>query len=384
MTQQAVLIAAFSGRALAASARSAGYAPLVVDCFGDDDLAGIAADSMCLPARVLTGFRIRPLLDALRTLSERARTTPIGLVLGSGFECDPRLLGRLASEHRLLGNSPETIARVKDPATFFPALAGLGIAHPETTLTAPKDSDGWLMKRVGGSGGLHIVTCPGSVRPDRCRYFQRKVDGTALSAIAVVGGASHAFAFSRQWTSPLPKRPYRYGGAVGPLTLDPDLEARLIDISLAVVRAFDLIGLMSLDFLVSETGEINLLEVNPRPGATLDVFEDARGTLFEAHLACCTGADPLIPLRTRWQPPQAKAAAFVYADAGAVEIGKIAWPDWAADRPRAGTLIASHQPVATAMAEADTSHAAEALCRRRLGSLQDLIYGTKTGEDLPT
>ena len=37
-----VLIAGFSGRALAQSARRAGFRPLVVDCFGDADtlLAG--------------------------------------------------------------------------------------------------------------------------------------------------------------------------------------------------------------------------------------------------------------------------------------------------------------------------------------------------------
>ena len=41
---QSVLIAAFSGRTLAQSARRAGYEPLVVDAFGDLDTREAAAD----------------------------------------------------------------------------------------------------------------------------------------------------------------------------------------------------------------------------------------------------------------------------------------------------------------------------------------------------
>ncbi len=38
MTRPTILIAAFSGRSLAVSALKAGYSPLVVDGFGDEDM----------------------------------------------------------------------------------------------------------------------------------------------------------------------------------------------------------------------------------------------------------------------------------------------------------------------------------------------------------
>ena len=63
-----VLIAAFSGRALAQSARRAGFTPLVVDCFGDLDARDAAHQLTCLPARVQVGFLKRPLIAALPTL----------------------------------------------------------------------------------------------------------------------------------------------------------------------------------------------------------------------------------------------------------------------------------------------------------------------------
>ena len=45
------------------------------------------------------------------------------------------------------------------PATFFALLDQLGVAHPETQLDPPRDPDGWLSKRIGGSGGAHVLPC---------------------------------------------------------------------------------------------------------------------------------------------------------------------------------------------------------------------------------
>lgn len=378
MTGETVLIAAFSARALAASARRAGYLPLVVDCFGDLDTSEYATASRCLPARVQTGFIARPLLAALESLVAVAPRPPIGLVLGSGFECNPRLVARLAERYRLIGNTPDVIASTKDPARFFATLDRLGISHPETRQSAPSETADWLMKRIGGSGGLHIVVCPKEVRPDARRYFQRRIDGEAISVLGLVSKRANAFAMSRQWTSPLPKRPYRYGGAVGSLELEPDLEARLIDISLALSDELGLVGLVSFDFLVAD-GEPHLLEINPRPGATLDIFDDASGTLFKTHVEACAGGDPSALLSTSWKPPAARAAAFLYADRGPLTVPAVEWPAWAADRPRPGSLIADRQPLATVLADAADVDAAEKTCRNRLGLLEDMLYeGRKT------
>ncbi len=124
-----------------------------------------------------TGFTFRPLVEALESLTSEAPSKPIGLVLGSGFECNPRLVAKLGERFRLLGNSADVIRRTKSPETFFEALDRLGIRHPETRLTAPGLTGGWLMKRIGGSGGLHIHDCPATPRPDPRRYFQKKQTG---------------------------------------------------------------------------------------------------------------------------------------------------------------------------------------------------------------
>ena len=95
--------------------------------------------------------------EALLVAAERLAPADhgFGLVYGSGVEHSSALLERLAWGRTLLGNAPEVLRVVKDPALFFSLLTRLGIPHPETRLERPVRPEGWLVKRVGGSGGGH-------------------------------------------------------------------------------------------------------------------------------------------------------------------------------------------------------------------------------------
>ncbi len=372
MSAQSVLIAGFSGRALAASARRAGYQPLVADAFGDVDTRGLATACEVLPHAIRRGFAFASLSKALDRLSQASATPPIGLVLGAGFEDMITLVAQLSERYRLLGCAAETIAAAKDPQQFFALLRDLGISHPETRLEPPADARGWLTKRIGGSGGTHIARCRQSARAQRGRYLQREVSGEPLSMTGILGKGA-AFAFARPWVTPMPRRPFRHGGLAGSINLDADLEARLIATALDVGRHLRLTGLVSFDFVVSE-GIAYLIEVNPRPGAALDIFDDEAGTLFKAHVAAASGEDPTTILATSWQP-RPRASAYLYADRAALEIGEIAWPAWSSDRPGAGTRIAQYRPIATVHAEATSAFDAQNLVTERLGELDQLLYG---------
>src|SRR5215468_4821637 len=140
-----VLIAAASGRALAASARRGGYAPLVADAFGDEDTLAVAS------RHAHVDLLRRPVDDEklIAALEELAGGhDPVGIVCGTGFEDRADLLEQLAARWRLLGNAPEIVARLKDPLAFAALCQSAGIPHPETTRTAPADTSGWLVKRA--------------------------------------------------------------------------------------------------------------------------------------------------------------------------------------------------------------------------------------------
>ena len=123
-----LLIAAISGRALAAAARRAGYRPLVADLFCDTDTVAIAERAMKLPGDLQSGIDPQRLIPTLRQLARDDR--PVAVVLGSGFERKTEAVEAVASQFPLAGNRAAAIRRVKDPQSLAADCAALGIPHP--------------------------------------------------------------------------------------------------------------------------------------------------------------------------------------------------------------------------------------------------------------
>src|SRR5262249_32922913 len=184
-----------------------------------------------------------------------------------------------------------------------------GIPHPDTILSPPPQATGWLAKRKGGAGGSHIVRAGGDTQPNGEFYFQRAIAGIPVSALFLADRRrALILGFSAQWASPTADPPFRYGGAVRPAAIAPTIGDVLAAAVQRLMQAIPLVGLNSADFLV-DGDEFRLLEINPRPGATLDVFEPAEGSLFALHVAACEGELSATPLRLHG----ACAAAIVYA-----------------------------------------------------------------------
>jgi predicted ATP-grasp superfamily ATP-dependent carboligase len=358
-----VLIAAISGRALAASARRAGYVPLVADFFGDEDTLALAQAHVRLDTSIARGMVADQLLDALGTLAAVQR--PAGTVCGTGFEDRPEILARVAEHWRLLGNTAETVARVKDPLAFAALCRDCAIPHPQTLASPPADARGWLAKRRGGAGGTHVTSAEQQTSNRHADYFQRRVDGSPVSALILADGRrAMVLGFSTQWSTPSPTRPFRYGGAVRPAALTPELAAAMTTAIERLVAAVPLVGLNGADFLVGR-GAFWLLEINPRPGATLDIFEPADTSLFALHMAAIRGALPECALLL----PGAAAAATVYAPHDIPSVPAIDWPHWAADRQNAGTSVSAGEPVCTVVAHAHDAIAAKALVEERVAAI---------------
>jgi uncharacterized protein len=354
----AVLIAAASGRALAASARRGGYVPLVADFFGDQDTVATAHAHVRLPDGLAHGMRCDGVLDALERLA--TGRAPAGIVCGTGFEDRPELIGAIARRWRLFGNGADVVARAKDPLAFAQLCHDCGIPHPELSLAPPADPSDWLVKRKGGAGGQHIRA---AVEADAAGtfYFQRRRAGRPVSALILADGRrAVVLGFSAQWSSPTPRQPFRYGGAVQPAPLARAAADAMFEAVQRLVPMMSLAGLNSADFLVDESG-IQLLEINPRPGATLDIFESNDDSLFAMHIAACEG---ILPARAP-SFEQARASAIVYAERDVAAFPALDWPAWTADRPDAGSSVAKGDPLCTVFGCAATAASAQALAQRR-------------------
>ncbi len=159
--------------------------------------------------------------------------------------------------------------------------------------------------------------------------------------------------------------PFRYAGAAGPATLPATVREAAEAALAALVAATGLRGLVSADLLVD--GEAWwLLEVNPRPGATLDVLDRGPVPLFAAHLAAAGGRLP----EHRSILPGAAATEILYAGTEIPSVPVLDWPDWAMDRPPSGSRIEAGAPICTVLAEGPDAGAARLAVARRAADLR--------------
>lgn len=355
-----VLLVALSARALAASARRAGLAAVAVDLFGDADTRALALDTVV--AERSDGFRFTE--DALLAALAPYAGTGVPLVLGTGFEDRPELVDRLAARHPVAGAGGAILRRLKDPFAFAKLLAELEIPHPAIYARAAPEGVETLAKRAGAAGGSHI-------RPARRvrgggRYLQERVPGCSVSALMLASGERlQILGFTEQWVAPSRPAPFRYGGAAGPIALPAEMAEDITAALARLVAATELRGLVSADLLIDETGW-TLLEINPRPGATLDVFDHAPPPpLLGLHLAACAGVPPEVAMRRPDDGFPARAAGLLYAPQG-FEMPDLACPTHIADRAAPGTRFRAGDPVCTVIAEGVSAAAArQAMDERR-------------------
>jgi len=349
---------ALSARPLAASAARAGFAALALDLFADLDTCAHAARCVRVHKRNGYAFDGDDLIQALTSLA------PAGLpvVLGGGLEDEPDLMARIAARNPILGNSPETVRVLKDPLALAGLCAHLSVPFPEVSLEAPTPETfagaPVIEKKIGGAGGGHIHRrVAGDLSaPAPGHYLQREVKGEPYSLLLLANGREVVvIGASQQWRDENPDHPFRYGGAVGPVALPAAFADAIRDGAVRIALACGLVGLISMDVMIAD-GAWYLVEVNPRLGATLDIFDvDPLPPLLGLHLAACGGRMPQsVP-----HPSEAHAASVLYAEED-VLIPASALPADVADRPAAGAAIPKGAPVCTVRASGPNVEVARA------------------------
>ncbi len=357
------LIVSLSGRALAEAARKAGYKTVVIDGFCDLDTRDMALDWAHVTIGGNGAFDGRELSCA----ADRLAPQSCGLVYGSGFEAATEVLRDLSRGRRLFGNTPESVARVKQPESFAALVRGLGLPLPETRRETPGRTEGWLIKPVGGSGGCHIRIAGASEKAGPGWYFQRRVAGKLVSASVICDGRhARCLGLSEQWTHPGSSRhPLRFGGALAPAMVEPQLHPHLKAAAENLIREAGLVGLNGVDFIV-DRDRVFVIEINPRPCATIDLFDrllDA--SLFDLHIRACLEELPRNGAALEIAPKQFRGCAVVYAERRLTVPKGFDWPIWSTDRPCGEAIIEPDSPLCTVHAKARQVEDVKALLQAR-------------------
>ncbi|AAU91101.1 conserved hypothetical protein [Methylococcus capsulatus str. Bath] len=373
------LVVAASASSLARSLQRAGWTTFVIDGFGDLDTREHCRDYRVVPLD-RNGF------DAavLRSAIDRMEPTDVALY-GGGLDSLPGVIEHLARGRILCGNAAETMRITKTPTLFFALLSGLDIPFPETRFEAPRDVRGWLVKH-GGSEGGGAINLPGEMgisRPDR--YFQRRLETPPRSALFLADGTvSRIVGFNTLWTSAAdPRRPFRFAGAINRTSLSESQREAVRGIVARLVPALRLRGLNSLDFMTDEDDGIRVLELNPRPSATVALYDDEFPSgLIELHIRTCLEGLPDFAL----PPFPTRAFQIVYAPHDVEIPGTLEWPAWCRDRPGLGCRIPKGAPLCTITAEGmDESEVLSSLSARKTAVLRTMsTAGNRMAETQPT
>ncbi len=357
------LIISQSGRALAASAKRTGIVTHVIDFFADED----TVDST-LSNHSVTGFSGRSNSEALIDIIDgyTSNNPDIRVVVGNGFEECPDILAQLEQRFSVIGNHSSVVRQVKDPAVFFKRLGEFALPYPDFFTDKDKlaESKGaFLIKTIGGAGGGHVRHYKKGMKLASICYCQAFLQGKIYSVTFLANGnLFHVLGFNETWVCD-ENCDFTFAGAVSNANLSKELCQQVIDAIRQLVPSFNLKGLCSLDFIVEETGQYSILEINPRPTATFELYE-CKESLFVQHLAAFNGKMPGPESDPELSQGLSRALGVLYAGES-ITIPRLEWPGWVTDRPKQGKSIAKGEPVCTVHAEGfDATSAKEQLMIR--------------------
>ncbi|MGB8337816.1 MAG: ATP-grasp domain-containing protein [Burkholderiales bacterium] len=361
-----ILIAASSGRALAASARRAGYISYIIDLFEDFDTVAMSAATKNACAKNTLRFdkiKLQQAIDSFAAIDFHA------IVFGAGFEQDTALLDVLNTQNNLFGNSPELIESLKQPATFFGLLDHLDIPFARVRVNVPLDADGWLAKTIAATGGAHVQAAQAVAASDDI-YFQRFEEGRNLSMLFLANGKkAQLVGFNEQLTQAVGDARYCYSGAINHAELPDEMKNQIARKLAALVETTGLVGLNSVDFILRDD-KYFVLEINPRLSATVELYDqDFPRGLLHAHMRACEGELP----ESMPAEKNIRGHKIVWAQQNTKLPATFKFPAWCADIPQPGSFIAKDAPLCSVLVNGPSHAAVLAQLEKRSAEIQSQL-----------
>ncbi|OLS31017.1 MAG: Carbamoyl-phosphate synthase large chain [Candidatus Thorarchaeota archaeon AB_25] len=298
-------IIGFNARPIACSAKKAGASVFVSDYWGDDDLSACCDDWIAILTPTPGARQRQPLdiplyeglVENLLYLTKERELDHV--ILGSGFDDHVDALAPLHEEGLLIGCSPNQMRRARDFASLAKIAKSQDI-HTTRRLIAETPDEAvdnsvefnfpYLVRPIhsGGGSGIRFVRNSGDVvkafgDPEDGEYeprvVQEYVRGVDISC-SVLAAGSLALSLSVQGQligMPTAGRNcgFAYCGNYYPSNLAPETATKISEVSEAISSKLDLNGSVGLDFIVDESNQIWLMEVNPRIQGTLELMEAA-------------------------------------------------------------------------------------------------------------
>jgi predicted ATP-grasp superfamily ATP-dependent carboligase len=305
LKNKSVGVIGFNARPIACSAKKAGAKVFVSDYWGDEDLSSCCNDWVAILTPT-PGERQRqpidiPLYEGLvENLLYITKEHELDYVLiGSGFDDHVDALIPLHREGILVGCSPNQMRSARDYTSLAKLVTSLGIHTPQRILAETPNEAIEISRELtfpflvrpthsGGGRGIRLIRTPHDIvrafkEPEDDQYepriLQDYIRGIDISCSILVA-ENQAITLSVQGQligMPTAGRncDFAYCGNYYPSGLSKDMTLKIAEVSELIGIELKLSGSVGLDFVIDESKNIWLMEVNPRFQGTLELIEAA-------------------------------------------------------------------------------------------------------------
>lgn len=354
-----ILVIAPSTRAIAESALNAGYKNFfTIDFFGDADTKAI-----CENYSLKHDLKAKPSIENLFKASLDFSFTHV--VYSSGFENFPELIEKFEENGiEVLGNSAENLRKARDWENLFKEVDKLGMHYPHSMVMQGSDiaelNGSFIVKPVKSGGGKGILRLKDfkrmlknagkkmkKVLEEKAFLVQEEIKGMPCSAIVACSAKEAFFICATEQITGNAFSEFAYSGNIAPLYQSRKLIAEIREKATEICRALGLLGINGVDFMLSKTGELFFLEINPRITGACDVIEKACNVnIFDIHVKACLNKLSEIKIK---KPKLFCGKKIIYADKRlAFKLKKL--PKFVKDIPHFNEKIEQNMPVCTVYA----------------------------------
>lgn len=316
------LVVAFNARPIATSARKANYDVLAIDFFGDLDLRSVAEHVFSViwqrKGHPIKRKFLRPISEYMCLLAETMADDYFGkikfLLIGSGFDDEPKIWQRFGKIAPVIGNTPEIISR-SDRLSIYRLASKLGIECPQTievkekeealeiaknigypiVLTTPRSAGGLFVKLITNLDELHRAynELRNSGKKILIQEFIQGID--ASCSVLGTGKDCQAVSVTEQviGRSELGvSMPFGYCGNIVPLENSTTVIKNIKNISEELGSKLGLLGSNGFDFVIRDD-QPYLIELNPRFQGSLECIEAVTSSnLVKLHIEAYNGNLP--------------------------------------------------------------------------------------------
>lgn len=213
---------------------------------------------------------------------------------------------------------------------FLASLGSGGILWPDTTYSQPLDDlSQWLIKPVRSAGGLLVRsahTVQSHAMIPASHYWQRKIAGRVLGVTWIFDdhdcwllGMIQSLD-KHDWPGP---GEFIYRGSIGPIELNEYQTQALTALGRRVRAALpDYRGYLQADLVEDASGQLWLLEFNPRWTAGMEVLHESATAPTHSPLSQHLRAWGIAPVPSQcWQKPKTRLVSkAIYYSASDIEL----------------------------------------------------------------